>query len=239
MFQVGGTTNAASFSNSPFLATYQCHTDESDPAASERWFRGVGAIDPNEGHQHAMWKKNQYIAWQLDTVDILEETFKKYTDEFPEKQVLPVEEQGFQSTLNEQIACQVAFEYVQEKSIIQVEQEDIDTLKAIVNLMPNFIDPRYMLAMIGGQVGEFNTAIQLFDDCINLLETEFCVYSDSSEIDLYKTFRQSKAETLEKANRVGEALYEYIKINERYPNDNHVLERISSLGQNQSLLEQV
>ena len=239
MFQIGGTINAASFSNSPFLATYQFHTGELDPAASERWFRGVGAIDPNEGHQHAMWKKNQYIAWQLDTVDILEETFKKYTDEFPEKSVLPVEEHGFQSTLHKKLACQVAFEYVQEKSIIQVEQEDIDTLKAIVNLMPNFIDPRYMLAMIGGQVGEFNTAIQLFDDCINLLETEFCVCSDSSEIDLYKTFCQSKAETLEKANRVDEALYEYVKINERYPNDNHVLERISSLGQNQSLLEKV
>ena len=95
--------------------------------------------------------------------------------------------------------------------------------------MPNFVDPRYMLAMIGGQVGEFNTAIQLFDDCINLLETEFCVCSDSSEIDLYKTFCQSKAETLEKANRVGEALYEYIKINERYPNDDLILEKISSL----------
>ena len=142
MFQIGGTINTASFSNSPFLATYQFHTGELDPAASERWFRSVGAIDPNEGHQHAMLKKNQYIAWQLDTVDILEETFKKYTDEFPEKPVLPVEEHGFQSTLHKQLACQVAFEYVQEKSIIQVEQEDIDTLKAIVNLMTSFIDPR-------------------------------------------------------------------------------------------------
>ena len=60
MFQIGGTISPAFFSNSPFLATYQFHTRESDPAASERWFRGVGAIDPNEGHQHAMWKKNQY-----------------------------------------------------------------------------------------------------------------------------------------------------------------------------------
>ena len=56
---------------------------------------------------------------------------------------------------------------------LQLKQEDIDMLKVIVNLMPNFIDPRYMLAIISSKHGKFDTAIQLFDDCINLLETEF------------------------------------------------------------------
>ena len=115
---------------------------------------------------------------------------------------------------------------------LQLKQEDIDMLKVIVNLMPNFIDPRYMLAIISSKHGKLDTAIQLFDDCINLLETEFYSKLPGSKIDLYKTFRQSKAEALEKANRFDEALNEYSKINERCPNDNHILEKIASLRKN-------
>ena len=53
-----------------------------------------------------------------------------------------------------------------------------------------------------------------------------------SKTALYKTLCQSKAEAFEKANRLDEALNEYIKINERCPNDNHVLEKISALRKN-------
>ena len=102
----------------------------------------------------------------------------------------------------------------------------------MVNLMPNFIDPIYMLAIITSKYGKLNTAIRLFDGCINLLETKYHVFYDSSKTALYKTLCQSKAEAFEKANRLDEALNEYIKINERCPNDNHVLEKISSLRKN-------
>ena len=112
---------------------------------------------------------------------------------------------------------------------LQLKQEDIDMLKAIVNLMPNFIDPRYMLAIIFSKHGKLDVAIRLFDDCINLLETEFYVSSNGSKTDLHKTFCQSKAETLEKANRLDDALNEYTKINERFPSDDLILEKISSL----------
>ena len=80
-------------------------------------------------------------------------------------------------------------------------------------------------------------AIRLFDDCINLLETEFYVSSNGSKTDLHKTFCQSKAETLEKANRLGDALNEYTKINERFPNDDLILEKISALKKSWSVLE--
>ena len=227
MFHGGGTVYAASFSNSPLLLTQPVDTDN---ASKTVWFRRVLAIDPNEHHQHAMWKKNQRLVWQPDTVDVLEEAFNMYVEDFPEKSILPAEEHGFQSDHHKRLACQTAFEYFKARiSIRQLKQEDINTLKVIVNLMPNFIDPRYMLAVIFSKHGKLNMAIRLFDDCINLLETEFYVSSNDSKTDLHKTFRQSKAETLEKANRLDEALNEYTKINERFPNDDLILEKISAL----------
>ena len=176
-----------------------------------------------------MWKKNQRIVWQPDTADVLEKAFNTYVEEFPEKPALPAEEHGFQSDHHKQLSCQVAFEYVKVKSFVQLQQEDIDTLKAIVNLMPYFIKPKHMLAAIAEKIGDFNTSIQLFDDCINLIGN---VCSDSSKTDLYKKFRQSKAEVLEQANRFDDALYEYVEISKRYPDDNYFLEKISSLKQN-------
>ena len=230
MFHGGGTVYAASFSNSPLLLTQPVDTDD---ASKADWFHHIIGIDPDELHQHAMWKKNQRLVWQPDTVDVLEEAFNAYEKHFPEKSVLFVEEHSFQSDHHKRLACQIAFGYMTERfSMSQLKQEDIDTLKMMVNLMPNFIDPIYTLAIITSKYGKLNTAIQLFDGCINLLETKYHVYSDSSKTALYKTLCQSKAEAFEKANRLDEALNEYIKINERCPNDNHVLEKISSLRKN-------
>ena len=93
----------------------------------------------------------------------------------------------------------------------------------------NPLNTKEWLAIIFSKHGKLNMAIRLFDDCINLLETEFYVSSNGSKTDLHKTFCQSKAETLEKANRLGDALNEYTKINERFPNDDLILEKISSL----------
>ena len=126
------------------------------------------------------------------------------------------------------MSCQVAFEYIKVKSSLQLEQEDIDTLKAIVSLMPNFVDPKYMLGIIAGKHGEFNTAIQLFDECLDLVGSEFYTCSDAKS-DFYKAFRQSKAEVFEKANRFDDALHEYIGISKKYPDDKQVFAKISSL----------
>jgi len=226
MFQNNGPVLVALLSNSPLLVVHQVH--HSDFACTEDYFHRVAAIDPYKHHQYAMWKKNQRIVWQPDTADVLEKAFNTYVEEFPEKPALPAEEHGFQSDHHKQLSCQVAFEYVKVKSFVQLQQEDIDTLKAIVSLMPNFVDPKYMLGIIAGKYGKFNTAIQLFDDCINLIGTKFHTCSDTGS-DFHKTFCQSKAEALEKANRFDDALNEYIEINKRYPNDNHILEKISSL----------
>ena len=230
MFHDNGPVYAAIFSNSPLLFIQKVGTDE---VSKTPWFHGVGAIDPNEGHQHAMWKRNQRLVWGLDTVDILVEAFNTYVEDFPEKPILPVEEHGFQSDFHKQLACRSAFGYMTERfSMSQLKQEDIDTLKMMVNLMPNFIDPIYTLAIISSKYGKLNTAIQLFDGCINLLETKYHVFSDSSKTALYKTLCQSKAEAFETANRLDEALNEYSKINERCLNDNHILEKIASLRKN-------
>ena len=230
MLHASGTVYAAVFSNSPLFQTQPVDTDG---ASTTPWFHGVLAIDPDEHHQYAMWKRNQRLVWGPDTVDVLVEAFNTYVEDFPEKPILPVEEHGFQSDFHKQLACRSAFGYMTERfSMSQLKQEDIDTLKMMVNLVPNFIDPIYTLAIISSKYGKLNTAIQLFDGCINLLETKYHVYSDSSKTALYKTLCQSKAEAFEKANRLDEALNEYIKINERCPNDNHVLEKISSLRKN-------
>ncbi|HIA66717.1 TPA: hypothetical protein EYN98_11785 [Candidatus Poribacteria bacterium] len=253
MFHGNGTGIAASFSNSPLLMTQPVETDGASTIA---WFNEVQAIDPNEHNQHAMWKKNQRLIWQRDkgevvedifkhnqpiasegnqrtwqgnTTEIIADAFEQYVEEFPKKTALPVEEHGFQSNHHTELACRVGLEYVIVKSFVQLQQEDIDTLKAIVNLMPYFIKPKHMLAAIAEKIGDFNTSIQLFDDCINLIGN---VCSDSSKTDLYKKFRQSKAEVLEQANRFDDALYEYVEISKRYPDDNYFLEKISSLEQN-------
>ena len=230
MFHNNGPANAAIFSNSPLLCIQKVETDG---VSTTPWFHGVVAIDPDEHHQHAMLKRNQRLVWGPDTVDVLVEAFNTYVEDFPEKPILPVEEHGFQSDFHKQLACRSAFGYMTERfSMPQLKQEDIDTLKMMVNLMPNFIDPIYTLAIIASKYGKLNTVIQLFDGCINLLETKYHVYSDSSKTALYKTLCQSKAEAFEKANRLDEALNEYIKINERCPNDNHILEKIASLRKN-------
>ena len=229
MFHNNGPVYAASFSSSSLLSIQKVDIDE---VSKVDWFHHIIGIDPDELHQHAMWKKNQRLVWQPDTVDVLEEAFNAYEKDFPEKSVLFVEEHSFQSDHHKRLACQIAFGYMTErisKLKLQLKQEDIDMLKVIVNLMPNFIDPRYMLAIISSKHGKLNMAIRLFDDCINLLETEFYASSNVSKTDLHKTFRQSKAETLEKANRLDDALNEYTKINERFPNDDLILEKISAL----------
>ena len=230
MFHNNGPASAAVFSNSPLLSIQKVDTDGVSTAP---WFHGVVAIDPDEHHQHAMWKRNQRLVWGSDTVGVLVEAFNTYVEDFPEKPILPVEEHGFQSDFHKQLACRSAFGYMTERfSMPQLKREDIDTLKMMVNLVPNFIDPIYTLAIIASKYGKLNTVIQLFDGCINLLETKYHVYSDSSKTALYKTLCQSKAEAFEKANRLDEALNEYIKINERCPNDNHILEILSVIYPN-------
>ena len=226
MFQDNGPALVALFSHSPLLVIHQVY--HADLGCTEDYFYRVAAIDPYEHHQYAMWQKNQCIVWQPDTSDVLREVFNRYVEEFPEKAVLSVEGHGFQSNYHKWLSCQVAFEYIKVKSSLQLEQEDIDTLKAIVSLMPDFVDPKYMLGMIASKRRAFNEAIQLFDNCLDLINGEFHTCSDPKS-DFYKVFRQSKAEVLEKANRFDNALHEYIEISKRYPDDKQVFSKIASL----------
>jgi len=148
--------------------------------------------------------------WQGNTAEIIEDAFRRYVEEFPEKPELPIEEHGFQSNSQKELACRIGLEYTMVKSQIKSKQEDVNTLVAIVGLMPDFVEPRYMLAKIASHAGAFSKAIRLFDNCIDLLGS---VCSDSSHADLRKQICQSKAETLEKSNQFDEALKEYIEAN--------------------------
>ena len=88
--------------------------------------------------------------------------------------------------------------------------------------------PSICWALLQVKYGEFNTAIQLFDECLDLVGSEFYTCSDAKS-DFYKAFRQSKAEVFEKANRFDDALHEYIGISKKYPDDKQVFAKISSL----------
>ena len=90
-------------------------------------------------------------------------------NDFSEIPKQPLEEHGIQSKRHSQLMCEAALEYTAEKiNFHQVIQEDIDTLEAIIKLDEKFIGAKHLLGMIASNMGQYETAVQLFDNCIEL-----------------------------------------------------------------------
>ena len=116
-----------------------------------------------------MFKTNQRVAWGLETAKNIEEEFNRFISDFPTLPNQPLKEHDIQSKRQRQLMCEVALEYTAEKiKSHQIIQEDIDTLKAIIKLDDKFIGAKHLLGIIASNMGEYETAVQLFDNCIEL-----------------------------------------------------------------------
>ena len=105
---------------------------------------------------------------------------------------------------------------------VWVEQEHIDTIKAIIRLDPEYAMPRYLLGLVAAQIDDFDNALQLFDDCIILSNNERNPNFDKECYNL-------KAGIFEKLDKPEQALQEYLELNKRYPEDTNIAGRISVL----------
>ena len=217
MFVAQGPCPAAFHSGSPILMFGPVNTDV---ASTKKWRQKMDSLEPDEHTQYAMFKVNQRIAWGLETVGNIEEEFNKFINDFSEIPKQPLEEHGIQSKRHSQLMCEAALEYTVEKiKFHQVIQEDIDTLEAIIKLDEKFIGAKHLLGMIASNMGQYETAVQLFDNCIELSNEGYRreiigrvqFQSDGSNPIEYRLL---KAEALEKANNLEMALQEYLKIRE-------------------------
>jgi len=161
-----GPCVAAFHSSSPIIMYGPVNID---PAATETWWQKMESLEPEEGNQYPMLKVNQRIAWGPETAENIEQEFRKFTSDFPGIPKQPLKEHGIQSGRQRQLTCEAALEYTAEKiNFHQVMQEDLDTLEAILRLDDKFIGARHLLGMIASDIGQYDTAIKLFDDCIEL-----------------------------------------------------------------------
>ena len=229
MFTAQGPCSAVFGSDSSILMFGPVNTDV---ASTKQWKRKCEALEPEEGNQYAMFKTNQRVAWGLETAKNIEEEFNRFISDFPTLPNQPLKEHDIQSKRQRQLMCEVALEYTAEKiKSHQVIQEDIDTLKAIIKLDDKFIGAKHLLGIIASNMGEYETAVQLFDNCIELSNegyhreiigrTQF--HSDRSNPIEYHLL---KAKVLEKANNLEMALQEYLKIHEMDRENYGISERI-------------
>ena len=246
MFTPGGPAEIALYSNSPLL---MFRPVGKDVASTPDWYRTFYGMDPDHHHQHAMYKLNQRLAWGADKADYIQQEFNRYIGDFPEFPHPPVKKHGIQSDTHRDLLCVAALLYVLTQmncqriplgemvsalqhysispppEIPSIEQEDIDTIKAIIGLMPNDIRSRHILGVIAHHIGDFDIAAQSFDDCSKLADE-----NDGFPAEVRREFRLLKALMLEKGEKIQKSLCEYIEIDRRFPNDPEVLKRISVLS---------
>ena len=208
-----------------------------DVASTKKWWQKIESLEPDEHNQYAMFKVNQRIAWGQETVENIEEKFNKFINDFSEIPKQPLEEHGIQSKRHSQLMCEAALEYTAEKiNFHQVIQEDIDTLEAIIKLDEKFIGAKHLLGMIASNMGQYETAVQLFDNCIELSNGGYRreiigrvqFQSDGSNPIEYRLL---KAEALEKANNLEMALQEYLKIREMDRENCEMSEKVLELDE--------
>ncbi|MBB14302.1 hypothetical protein CMK22_03470 [Candidatus Poribacteria bacterium] len=234
MFVAQGPCSAAFHSGSPILMFGPVNTDV---ASTKKWRQKMDSLEPDEHNQYAMFKVNQRIAWGLETAENIEEEFSRFVSDFPESPIQRLEEHGIQSKRQSQLMCEAALEYTVEKiRFHQVIQEDIDTLRAIIKLDEKFIGAKHLLGMIASNMGQYETAVQLFDNCIELsnggcrreIIGRVRFQSDGSNTIEYHLL---KAEVLERADNLEMALQEYLKIREIDRENYGVLEKVLELDE--------
>jgi len=246
MFTPGGPAEIALYSNSPLLMFRPLGKDI---AATADWYRVFYGMEPDDHHQHAMYKLNQRLAWGADKAGYVQREFNRYIGDFPEFPHPPVKEHGIQSDTHRNLLCLAALLYVllqmncqvmpefemmsalqgynilSPPGISSIEQEDIDTIKAIINLLPNDIRPRHILGVIAHHIGDFDIAAQSFDDCSKLANED-----SSLPARVNKELRLLKALMFEKGDEIQKSLCEYIELDRSFPNDPEILKKISMLS---------
>ena len=188
-----GPVDLAYFSKSPFLC-FKPITDGVISTTSGFWLQWMGL---EVGDQYPSARQNQIIVWQDDTAECLEEEFYRFVSKLEQDESLAEREHGFRSYKQRCMYYEIALSYVKEKLhslnwspyakpriVNKPLQEDIDTLKAIINVFS--IDARFILGLIARKAGKHRVAIELFNDCIKrtksndvkktcqMMKTEIC-----------------------------------------------------------------
>ena len=78
------------------------------------------------------------------------------------------------------------------------------------------------MGLVAAQIGDFDNALQLLDDCIILS-------NNGRTPDFDRECRSLKAEVFEKLDNPGQALQEYLELNKKYPENTGILDRIAVL----------
>ena len=189
-----GPVDLACFSKSPFLS-FKLITDDAISTTSEFVLQWMGL---EVGDQHPYATQNQIIVWQDDTAECLEEEFYRFVSKLEQDESLSETEHGFRSYRQRCTYYEIALSYVKEKLhspnwspyakpriINKPLQEDVDILKAIINVFS--IDARFILGLIVRKAGKHRVAIELFNDCIKRTKSN----------DIKKTCQMMKAEIFE------------------------------------------
>ena len=186
-----GPVDLAYFSKSPFLS-FKPITDDAISTTSEFWLQWLGL---EVGDQYPSARQNQIIVWQDDTAECLEEEFYRFVSKLEQDESLAEREHGFRSYRQRCMYYEIALSYVKEKLhslnwspyakpriVNKPLQEDVDTLKVIINVFS--IDARFILGLIVRKTGEHRVAMELFNDCIKRTKSN----------DIKKTCQMMKAE---------------------------------------------
>jgi len=190
------------------------------------WFRSILGVD--FGDQLPMTQNNHVLVWGTQTKELIKGEFDKFTSEYSKRfpdQTNGLAKHGIQSTRQKHLLCESVLNDISEKMSVWVEQEHIDTIKAIIRLDPDYAMPRYLLGLVAAQIDDFDNALQLFDDCIILSNNERNPNFDKECYNL-------KAGIFEKLDKPEQALQEYLELNKKYPEDTNIAGRISVLKRN-------
>lgn len=221
MLTAQGPCMAAFHAGAPMLMFGPVNTDI---ASTKKWRRKMDSLEPDQRNQYAMFKVNQRIAWGAETAGNIEGEFNKFINDFSEIPKQPLKEHGIQSKRHSQLMCEAALDYTAEKiKFHQIVQEDIDTLEAIIKLDERCIGAPHLLGMVASNMGQHETAVQLFNNCIEL--------SNGRHGSNPMGYRLLKAEALEKANNLEMALQEYLKIREVDWKNCRIAEKVLELNE--------
>ena len=223
MFVNNGPSVIGGLTGAPTLIFKMVTEDRGDSASTPEWMKYTIGIE--SGDQFPIFKINHRIAWGLDQKEFLLEQFNQYFEAFVNLSFESIDDHGIQSERQRKVICELAWNYVAEQeslNINNISKEEVDTLEAIIENNPYFAEPKYMLGLIAEITGHLDVALQLFNDCIQISQI-------SGDKELYRDSSLIKTGVLEKSGKVEEALRECLELNEAYPNDREVVEKVSSL----------
>ena len=216
-----GPVTLGSLTGSPTLILKMA---SEDPASKPGWLKYILGIE--FGDQFPMLKMNYRIAWGPEQKDFLLDQFNSYIDDFAELPSEAVVEHGIQSDRQRKILCDNVWIYIRGRRMVfhanHIAQEDVDSLESLVKHNPHFCEPKQLLGEIAVYAGHFDLALQLFNDCVQMSQ-------HSGDEEMYKASRLMRIEVLAESGNMEEALKEGVELSNAYPEDNEIINKVSSL----------